>query len=973
MSEIPIREKIRNAVEDIGGQVTNAQIIDWIEKKYGNVKQNTIANQIMACTVNRVSRTNMPECQKPRHFDNRYDFLYQTQRGVVELYDPKRHGVWELIDHEGKTLVAKDGVPQISDNNESPLLTFLKQKTLYRNYVPIILKALLEKGNDSGFVVSIDEIKKNIGELNFGREDYHFNDALRSAKGALNGFVTFSDTTASFHLDKLNSSDIPECLKICGQKIALYHVHELTKNNFEMSHILPGRRESNFKYLNEFIKTNSIGIGWNDVGDVSNLSESELKQEFVKQYPSGEGFSSFLSFMSIKPKDIVVLTKGQEKIIDFGIVVGDYEFKDASDSSYAHRKNIVWLNQGPISAQELSGTKLLGFIETVAVVYKKRKMLIETLLGKGTVAAIQAHSCFILSSYDDSEFADILGKEYEYPKGQANSKSLNSGSKFIVQSKIDGKNYFVGYGKIDSIQESEKTNSKGKPLHVAKYQNYEKIDPPKLRTEEINNMMKSMPEYGSQPPSILPISRILYKKITGDDLGEPGEVVNMSEIQEIVNVLIKKKNVILYGPPGTGKTFTTDQIRTLWKNKVKSNPNSESLEKSLLFSTDEGKEKIEKFQKFIADNGKILWGVGWYPKQLEESDYPITGYIKLKGKVIAITNIIQISKSEDTPKNDLQYTPDGGGEGSYLYIDKLELCTPFPFENLNLFGKPNTTPNSQKFSYVDKLTGISHEQIDNVKFVTFHPSYSYEDFVEGIRPVVKKSDDSENSGDVKIAYALEDGIFKKICDSADKDDANDYLLIIDEINRGNVSKIFGELITLIEDDKRDTYSLDLAYSKKSFTVPKNLYILGTMNTADKSLIQIDTALRRRFAFVELPPNYDLPELGLKIDVMIKDKIVKKSLKELLEKLNEILRSKQLRDKQIGHSYFLKIKKIEDLQFVFQYEIIPLLQDYFYDNYEKLADVLGEKLISKTKMSVNKDVITDSTKFSSALGQIFNKQ
>ena len=145
-----------------------------------------------------------------------------------------------------------------------------------------------------------------------------------------------------------------------------------------------------------------------------------------------------------------------------------------------------------------------------------------------------------------------------------------------------------------------------------------------------------------------------------------------------------------------------------------------------------------------------------------------------------------------------------------------------------------------------------------------------------------------------------------------------------------------------------------------------------MNTADKSLVQIDTALRRRFAFVELMTNYDLPQLEFKIDVTDKDgKTSKKSLNQLLEKLNDILISKKLRDKQIGHSYFLKISSVEDLKFTFQYELIPLLQDYFFGEFDKLADVLGDKLISKDQMKINEDVFKDEN-FAKALGQIFEK-
>lgn len=428
-------------------------------------------------------------------------------------------------------------------------------------------------------------------------------------------------------------------------------------------------------------------------------------------------------------------------------------------------------------------------------------------------------------------------------------------------------------------------------------------------------------------------------------------------LDKIITALKIKKQVILYGPPGTGKTYYSTQLLPkifLEQNKPKI---------SICYASNQGIQKIENFQKLIQQNEKILWGVNWKvaKEQKAEFSFPIKGYVYFQGNIIAIANITNITEHKNTSESDKALRPQGLGYDedyeTYLHVDYFEIPIPFSHKKLELYDKSKTIQDViQQHVYVDEL---DHFQ----KFVTFHPSYSYEDFVEGIRPVTKNG---------AISYELQDGIFKKICKDAQNDLDNDYLLIIDEINRGNISKIFGELITLIEDDKREKHSLYLAYSKKSFSVPKNLYILGTMNTADKSLVQIDTALRRRFAFVELMPNYDLPELELKIDVKIEEKFVQKSLKELLYKLNTQIRKRNIRDKQIGHSYFLKIKNMTDLQFVFRYEIIPLFQDYFYDNYETLADILGNKIISKSTMSIDEDVISDPDKFSSALGYILSK-
>lgn len=169
-----------------------------------------------------------------------------------------------------------------------------------------------------------------------------------------------------------------------------------------------------------------------------------------------------------------------------------------------------------------------------------------------------------------------------------------------------------------------------------------------------------------------------------------------------------------------------------------------------------------------------------------------------------------------------------------------------------------------------------------------------------------------------------------------------YVLIIDEINRGNVSQVFGELITLIEEDKRfgkkERLSAKLPYSRSRFFVPPNMYIVGTMNTADRSVEALDTALRRRFSFIEMVPLYDLEGMGKVIaDISVSD---------LLETINGRIEKLIDRDHRIGHSYFLGLESTDDLMKVFRYKIIPLLQEYFYGNYEKMGLVLGSGFIDK---------------------------
>lgn len=237
-----------------------------------------------------------------------------------------------------------------------------------------------------------------------------------------------------------------------------------------------------------------------------------------------------------------------------------------------------------------------------------------------------------------------------------------------------------------------------------------------------------------------------------------------------------------------------------------------------------------------------------------------------------------------------------------------------------------------------------------VRHITFHQSYSYEEFVEGLKP--------DNEG----GYKIEDGIFKRICADASGDPDRRYVLVIDEINRGRTEKIFGELITLIEGDKRGRRSAHLAYSKDEFTVPKNLVIIGTMNTADRSLTYLDAALRRRFVFFEVMPDYSV----------IQNTIHGVPLARLLAGLNSRIRMNEGREKQIGHSYLMyggkPMTTIGELRLAFTYEIIPLVQDYFYEDYGKLNKILGDAFVDEKNMEITKDWGSDD-EFAKALLQI----
>lgn len=239
------------------------------------------------------------------------------------------------------------------------------------------------------------------------------------------------------------------------------------------------------------------------------------------------------------------------------------------------------------------------------------------------------------------------------------------------------------------------------------------------------------------------------------------------------------------------------------------------------------------------------------------------------------------------------------------------------------------------------------EVVRRYSFVTFHQSYGYEEFVEGLRPIL--TSDTEAG---EIQYEIRPGVFKELCRKARLAPGERFAMVIDEINRGNISKIFGELITLIEADKREgasnAVSVTLPYSGETFSVPANVDIIGTMNTADRSLALLDTALRRRFDFVPVLPDArdeaGAPLFGLRVTAG--EQVI--DIPRLLSAINERIEALYDRDHCIGHAYFTTLAQVPDgddrfvaLAQVFSNRILPLLEEYFFEDWQKIRLVLAD--------------------------------
>lgn len=491
-------------------------------------------------------------------------------------------------------------------------------------------------------------------------------------------------------------------------------------------------------------------------------------------------------------------------------------------------------------------------------------------------------------------------------------------------------------------------------------------------------------------PTIVSVKPDQYHQIIHDS-GRPELIETLPpppvpQLQSEVELLLRRsKQVILYGPPGTGKTYSARRQAVWMLSGGSSDP-----EAARAFASGSDFAAMEQGVSApveIATAARAGWLAVANPQQWRWSSLIDEGVVDYRyGRIQANYEQLEIGDVvygyEATPTKAIvaraivTHGLHANAEGEKkILIGEGELLAGGPtwstMESDPVLKESEAVRHGMQgtlfrlepheIARIAELTGSAGlvreagqptDGVGRLTRVTFHPTYTYEDFIEGYKPV--------ESGRGGLELQMRDGIFKRICRSAANDLDNDYVLLIDEINRGNVPKIFGELITLLEADKRGV-TVTLPQSGDDFSVPPNLYIIGTMNTADRSIHVLDAALRRRFAFVELLPDPSLLE-GSSVGSL--------PLDELLEQLNIHIREQIGREKQVGHAVLMNgdkpITSSEEFALAFRYEMLPLLQEYTFGDYSDLAELLGSEIIDTAGQMPRAEILSDPEQLISAL-------
>jgi Cdc6-like AAA superfamily ATPase len=750
----------------------------------------------------------------------------------------------------------------------------------------------------------------------------------------------------------------------------------------------------------EFQNKKCIAIGW----EADSYSKYQSLADVKQQYGSNDANSIWYFYKDMKIGDIAVAIKGQKRILGIGKITSEYIEPNNPQNpgiEYGHVRSVEWLVVGKLG--DLSYNLPQKTITPIKDTWKWEEIKNEYIQIDGEYkeifAELESGDKVDLSQFIRSFISELNSDELKNRRNEFIVRSENVRNKIRTETvdSLTEEDIFeilknteatsLGSLEFDRIiQENDGFDKfKRKLVDVLKTTSLDESDVSNLFTsfnglgraystelmclkqpdkfwiwnsltdklfskmnvdigqnlspgkkylamqKYVSDILQDLKNNGLEDATYLDVNlfaRWLKEKDVSIGSNSTTDTTSILDNPLLTGALSHTKNVILYGPPGTGKTYTVQQFMKSFLADQLSKPKSfdeiktEYLQDltwyqitalSMYLNHKDEKIKLTDLRKDDL--------IAFYFERVKENASNLS-------RSLGATLQIYSNPNSETVKYANKHTPalfDRTNQNEwYLIPDGAEYVETNLSEIIDVLSKKNIITEERTI-----------EQF--CTFVTFHQSYGYEDFIEGFKPVVNDNGD--------VSYRVEAGVFKEISERARHDPENNYVLVIDEINRGNIAKIFGELITLIEDDKRSEankkgLSVKLPYSKKEFSVPSNLYILGTMNTADRSIALLDIALRRRFTFLEIMPDYSIIEFD----------VGGVNIASLLEGLNITVSALIDRDHQIGHSYFCDLADQEEdlakdkLYFIWYKKIIPLLQEYFYNDWEQLKLILGDFVV-----------------------------
>jgi hypothetical protein len=721
----------------------------------------------------------------------------------------------------------------------------------------------------------------------------------------------------------------------------------------------------------------------------------------------------------MSPGDIVIAHDGNHKLLGIGVVspekvdyVGETdEAITVPDSSFTgeHIRHVDWLftreftdsidtrdwNQegnedGGLSTQ-FHNAYLLRYSYLKELRWKlasnhREEMLpaLETVEMKSVEYATTSVRFFALQT-DDRQGGDDPIEQYHFTLDTTGAEELRDTDRAWVIFLED--DHFYAMARIDSI---EKDESGEETEYVASMTEYEEMHPVSLNAArgelgDTTTFDTPITQIGSDAYLRIEMGGVCsrhfwldvhsadWRQVDGEWLESTGSNWDQDAAERFYPVPGEEKQVFERATAGDEILVYDSSVEQIvgrayvaagphWAPVSDDDPVMEQEETEFLFASNES----------LIKGITVRWhesvdGVGWNEAaEVLHSDSSTVDELNYESILTEISEhffekVVSRSKDSDrvnTPESSLPKKPDRGDE----IVRQLKKKNQVVFYGPPGTGKTYTADQFAKWWLGQQVDGNPPD--DRIERVTFHPSFTYEDFVEGLS--------AKTDADDQVAYEIEDGVLKRIRESAmrafeDTSEGQDpprYVLIVDEINRGNLAQIFGELITLLEADKRGDFEVDLAHSGETVTLPPNLYLVGTMNTADQSIALVDTALRRRFRFIDFPPDLDIvwseddgvtaPDPTAAITQPIDgistgERLLGVSVLAVRELNDRILQTPELgKGKQLGHTYLLGHTSKAEIVDAWRYDILPQLEEYYFGQFDRLRDDLleetGERLI-----------------------------